>query len=301
MNPPQIGAPSNFASQDWWSPSMCRPPREAPANDLVVDNGTFGNLALAAASVRGHRHRLAGMPNQDAFSYTTGADVDEVEYLVAVVSDGVGSAAHAAFTARQGSGALAKAVAYALPQIAQVDAVGLANIVRGVLPRVRQAVRHWDPIGAGAPARPASDVRDEDLAATVVCAVVPLLQDSQGHRSALLAVIGDSVALTLHDGTWRVVGDMDAEPFIASSTESIMSTDTATVHEFELQVGDVLALCTDGIAPYVCDDTGNLALGDYLSEAWSTPLTTLDLAASLSFDLRSAEDDRTALLVWPCR
>jgi hypothetical protein len=61
---------------------------------------------------------------------------------------------------------------------------------------------------------------------------------------------------------------------------------------------DAIVITSDGVGNFLMQGGNKLALGDFLQTQWRRPLGVLSFLSHLSFDLRSADDDRTAVVVW---
>lgn len=109
IRPPQIGEPSSFARHDWWDKDKewCQVSPLGMSSDVVCDIGTSGTLAIAAASLRGHKHKVSSEPCQDAFSLRTATSLSGQGYVIAVLCDGMSSAKHSEYGARRTSQLLA--------------------------------------------------------------------------------------------------------------------------------------------------------------------------------------------------
>ena len=104
--PPTVGKGSSFASKDWWASDWWLLDKQGHSNDVMCDVGTVGDLAVAAASVRGNHHRYDGTRCEDSFCLAAGSTENEDQFLVAVIGDGIGSAEFSAYgssRARTGS------------------------------------------------------------------------------------------------------------------------------------------------------------------------------------------------------
>ena len=155
------------------------PPREPGAEP---DAPAAARAALAwrvgGASVRGTGHVAAGLPCQDAHAVAVTRDAQEREWLVAVVSDGAGSARHADTASRAACDFVLARVEYLLcsdgADPRDLDAVGL----------VRDAAAHLAALAedAGSSAR--------EYACTLLLALA-------GRDACLFVQVGDGVIV--HD------------------------------------------------------------------------------------------------------
>lgn len=104
----QIGDSSSFGRNDWWSPKDWH--KLTPTgfgSDVACEAGTVGELAVAGVSVRGHKHRVDGSPNEDSFAIRVATGVDGTDYAVLVLCDGLSSAKYSSVAARRTSALVA--------------------------------------------------------------------------------------------------------------------------------------------------------------------------------------------------
>ena len=290
---PLVIEQSTFGSAPWWSRGWWRITPGGAARDILCDAGTAGPLAAAAVSLRGHKHRLDAAPNDDAFSLCIGTSSDGMDWLIGCVCDGVGSAARAS----EGSALVATAFANALadlcarPEWAEgsPDSETLAAIVEAVRARVAEqaGVEH-----SGL----------EAFETTLTFVVVPTSRRADGTRRALIGWTGDSPALILRDGVWTDPTDSLAEEATGpSSTRTAGFLTSPRLEGFvnvDLAADDVVMLCSDGVGAFVTDGTTNRQFGSTLASVIAQPVDVLHMVNLISFDMRSADDDRTALVVW---
>jgi serine/threonine protein phosphatase PrpC len=254
-----LGRPSPAAA----GAAALRPDGSAAEAAYRADGGDCEWCALRAASVAGVRHRLAGEPGQDTFSWARREDV-----LAVAVADGLGSV--------PGSGATALRSA--------VAATGAALTGGGTTAaQVRAAVTA------------ANDAAGGEGATTLVVAVVG------ASGQACLARVGDSTAFVISDqgGAWRevfatVAGD---DELVATVTAALPAGDVAPeLAAVSLGPGDVLVLATDGIADPWRD--GPATVAPTLSEAIAGRPDPLELAELADFSRQGCHDDRTIVAVW---
>ena len=143
----------------------------------------------------------------------------------------------------------------------------------------------------------ARNVDTADLETTLTFAIVAT---AAGDRRCVIGWVGDSPAMELREGRWRRLGSCrKGNGGIESSlTEGVFSSPAPTVRRGVLNEGTVLVLCTDGVGNFISDGASTFALGERLAEAWRKPVDVLTFANQVSFDLPTADDDRTAVVVW---
>jgi serine/threonine protein phosphatase PrpC len=251
---PVLGRPSPAAA----GAAALRPDGSAAEAAYRADGGDCEWCALRAASVAGVRHRLAGEPAQDTFSWARRGDA-----LAVAVADGVGS--------MPGSGATASRSAVAATRAALAGG-GTTEA------QVRAAVTAANDAAAGG-----------EGASTLVVAVVG------ASGQAGLARVGDSTAFVVsdHGMVWRevfatVAGD---DELVATVTAALPAGEVAPeLVAVTLAPGDVLVLATDGIADPWRD--GPATVAPTLSEAIAGRPDPLELAELADFSRQGCHDAR---------
>ncbi len=290
---PFVIEPSTFGSAPWWSRGWWRIVPGGSARDIICDAGTVGPVAAAAISLRGHKHRLDAAPNDDAFSMCTGSAADGTEWLIGCVCDGVGSAPRAS----EGSASAATTFAHSLADLCgrpewndgRPDEETLAATVDEVRARIAEQLSID---------RTAFDAFET----TLTFVAVPTSRSGDEPRRALFGWTGDSPALILRDGVWTdPTGALTEDGVGPSSTQTagfLTSARLEGVVSVELEADDVILLCSDGVSAFVTDGTRNRQYGVTLASVIARPVDVLHLVNLFAFDMRSADDDRTALIVW---
>lgn len=286
-----IGAPSTFGTSDWWSSGWWPIAVKGDAGDIQADFGTCGDVAVAGVALRGNKHRLAGAACEDAF-HIRAAGAPEEPFVLIAVCDGVGSAANSRFGARRLSRDVARKLAAALrgaqgavtPELIQDLLTTAVRDAVGVL--TRWAEENATPLA--------------DLETTLTVAVIPVAPNSA--QAATVGVIGDSPAFYLQGSEWRPVADTGGEStsIISTATRGALTSgrDALALFTAPLPPGNRLLLCTDGVGQFMLDGDVQLELGRHLAQALEVPCQPLELLRHAMFDLRSADDDRTMVVVW---
>ena len=296
VTPYVVGDPGHAATA-----VLERPAREAPDHHGIVLDGAVVRpddegpwTHVRGASVRGLRHRHDGTVRQDEYCFRQTTDD---RYLVLAVADGVsaGSLSHeaAAVAARFGCEVVADWLATLAPAEVPWEHVlkTLSDLVeqrgRGVLRRRGVDVETWT----------ASELAEE-LATTLVLAVVDLRPDDGAHRVQTVRV-GDSSAWVLSGA--RPVGEPARHQERRCGDRLLGDRRAAT--------GDVLRVRVArgrGGGGSRRDDRRDQRParrrrqrpGRFLAEVWATPPSVLQFGAQVDFARKSFDDDRTAVAVW---
>ncbi|WP_327695959.1 protein phosphatase 2C domain-containing protein [Streptomyces sp. NBC_00459] len=285
-------------------PSLGSTPRAlpqvtAPAPDSVVDGGTVGALVVRGASIRGDDHRYFGETRQDSMGFwslapppsggpeTPGAD----PVLLACVADGVGSQPLSQLGSAVVCRLLPQHVALRFDLLAQrapLEVLGdvcravAADIAAGI--RIEAAERRAGP---------------KELSSAMAAALV-FPGGAHGPARALLFAVGDCQGFLLgRRGGWRPVlqpaGDEGA--IMSTATDALPGhPDRVTVTECALDSGDVLLLCTDGLANPMRNDSVLDRLAQYWGDGRAPSLP--EFYWQLSFRAQTFGDDRSAVCVW---
>jgi len=302
----RIGDASAFGKKPWWDVADYH--RLSPngfASDVACEAGTVGELAISAVSVRGHKHRVDGRENEDSFAIRIAKSQAGEEYVILVLCDGLSSAKHSAFAARRTSSLVADVLRRVISDEAfLISRLGIALeacLQDFVLPELRSWPRPSGELSLAAygyPETPSSDVPLTDLLVTLSIAVVPTTNGTNGASEVFLATIGDSpIFVLLRNGDWLrpSYGEQD-EGVLTTATAAFPKTTDAATTQILLYEGDCLCLMSDGVGNFIQNKSGSLRLGQHLAEVWRSPRDIPTLVRDVSFDLRSADDDRTVIL-----
>ena len=301
---------TTFGREPWWSNRNYRKlPASGPPDDVVVRSGTFGNLALIGGTVRGTKHCPRGEVNDDYFTTMSvvDPDTDEPTFLIAVVCDGMGSAEYSSFSAK----VLAEATAANLADIArQISETPLEDVLAflqsnpGMLmDEVSNAVRH---AVANVPSEfirqqshvPPANVTERNLQSTMTFALVRVANAGETSK-ALIGFIGDSPAISITDGViHNLLEESEGSGVFTTATEGAIGATSLSLISHEIAPGSPLMLATDGVANFLTYNGEPTRLGSYIAEHWSQPMTQLAFIRDMDFDFPSADDDRTAVVIW---
>jgi serine/threonine protein phosphatase PrpC len=293
-HPRGISAPLVLAG----SPRLGSDPGRIPAGpdivaDSLVDGGQWSGGVIRAGSIRGDEHRYFGTTRQDAMGFWTFADPrgrdgrgDPGGVLLACVADGLGSKPRSQLGSQLACQATRDAVPGLLPAILSHDGTGDdpagQSIVDAVCARLRQH--------AGGLAVPA-----DDLATTLVAALVWRV-DAGRHRARLVQV-GDSTAFVHGGDGWRPCYVADEGGVYSTATFALPNhVGAINVTTIDLIAGDLLVLCSDGLA----NPMRSPGVREQLAEWWGRGhIPSLpEFYWQLSFRAQSYGDDRTAVCLW---
>lgn len=300
---------TTFGAEPWWTPKNWNKLSSGKEmRDLVVQNGVHANLAVAGTTYRGRRHQLRGAPNDDSFRIAPLTGVSG-SWIVAAVSDGVGSSRYSAIGSSVAAEHAVALIMHSLRKQQHVEVSEYAASVRQqivpFLSKLTEAVQQQTQNSqqdwiASAEYTPPTDTDLNELQATLTAVAVRAEPNVDGNFDGVLIAIGDSPALVLTDGSFRpLLEDRESDGLHATATQGVFGADDAHVKTFALDPHDVLLLTTDGLASFLMYEGGNTALGDHIAGRWAQPIEATCFARDISFDLTSADDDRTAIAIWP--
>ncbi|MFC4529338.1 protein phosphatase 2C domain-containing protein [Sphaerisporangium dianthi] len=254
------------------------PNMDARCPDSELDGADLPGIVVRAASIRGESHQHQGLSRQDGMGFW---QIDDT-LLLACVADGLGSkplshlgAAEVCVSARNNIEDLFDPVTLD-PQ----PEAFFENIADDLMKRAEAGVS-----GRAVPA--------EDLSATLVVALI----DTERLQATLMRV-GDSEAMCLRDEAWQPCFPQKTEESVSSSRTHALPRDT---HRVETQIvdlcpGDMLLLCTDGLARPMGGDLVAAQLATWWGRGSLPSLP--EFFWQMSFRAKSHDDDRTAICVW---
>ncbi|MGN7226471.1 protein phosphatase 2C domain-containing protein [Dietzia maris] len=277
-------APEPFILGDpgraYWETGGGAPFRTEMPSDSQCDRYDFSGIAIRAASVRGISHRASSDVRQDHYSVIHEAG----RGLVAgAVADGVGSKAHSHIAAQVACRTVTESLLSNSEDDTDLPSAFLeaANSVKSV-----------------------SSTSGLEMATTLLAFVLEVGEES--NPVLKLATVGDTSAWRFSGaaGFRRLAGgkggSQDATLASTATTAlSSVSVDNLDVHQVEVQPGDAVFLCTDGVGDLL--EAAHSKLGAYFADVWDEIPTALNFAAQISFGLRTYTDDRTGILIWNCR
>jgi hypothetical protein len=306
-----VGERTTFNSKPWWTPMKWTRMPEAGtrSNDVHCASGVGSGIAAAACSIRGKRHRQHGEPNEDAFSIGMIPVDEECEFLVAVVCDGMGSADFSHYGSQRVADLMAVTLRELIDEtqvrdIATLD-VHLRKHTSKILEKVSNEALNSRPEGLSLFARsvpPAGSTAGE-IQTTLTFVVVQNLAGSDkppAMMDAIVGMIGDSPALHItQSGPQPLDVPEDAQGVFSTATVGAVGASQWQLFRTTVSQDRPLLIATDGVANYLSHQGSTTPLGRYVSRRWIQPLPILEFVRDTSFDLASADDDRTAIMIWP--
>jgi len=280
------------------SPSPSVEPRATGADyrsfpfhpDVVIDGWSTDAVTVRGASQRGHLHRYDGAPRQDDFAMHVLSD----GRVVVVVADGVSGAQQshvgASIAANYAAGWLCTHLG---EDVSQTDWIML---MKGAAYKLAEQAQTMFRL-----AQPDPVVAEEQLATTLVCAVIePVGSDT---LRAHLVSVGDSGAWLLSSTGFREIlgGKRVSSDGITSSALTGLPwvpTDLSAV-VVEVTRSDILLIGTDGIGDPL--GNGHGGVGNLLRDvlAGPSPPSLIEFAHAVDFSRENFDDDRTLVAVWP--
>lgn len=306
IQPPQIGEPSSFARHDWWDKDRewCQVSPLGMSSDVVCDIGTFGSVAIAAASLRGHKHKVSGEPCQDAFSLRTTQSLSGQKYVVAVLCDGMSSAKHSEYGARRTSQLLAWSLAEKIKREDEIT----EQLIKAVLPPIfdycKEQLVSIKRNEFGAPGVSPDEVVESDFFTTVTFMIVPASSGEGEILEAIVGSIGDSAVFVLNNSTtlWDEIAAVDSSSEILNpATSAFPATFDARISTIFVNKSDLVIATSDGVGNFIKVRGNQTSLGTYLAKQWGKPVNLPTFTNDVGFDLKSADDDRTVIAIWLSR
>jgi hypothetical protein len=302
IKPPQIGDPSSFAKKNWWDPKVewCQLSPLGMTGDITCDIGTFGSSAVAAVSLRGNKHKVDAKPCQDAFNVQSANDKSGAKYVVSVLCDGMSSARYSHYGARRTSQVLSDELCRMIENLETVDINFVNANIESVLEFCRQKVIPTEIDLFGASGIDPTDAVDSDFNTTVTFLIAPSTAGEMNSK-AIVGCIGDSPVFVLHspEGMWEQIGVIDsADELVNPATAAFPGSIAIAIDELDIRKDDVLVAMSDGVGNFINVRGNQTTLGTYLAKQWSTPVNMATFINDVSFDMKSADDDRTVVAIW---
>ena len=307
VRPPQIGEPSSFARHDWWDKDKewCQVSPLGMSSDVVCDIGTSGTLAIAAASLRGHKHKVSSEPCQDSFSLRTATSLSGQGYVIAVLCDGMSSAKHSEYGARRTSQLLALGL---VAMVVEEEEVVTEQKVKSFLPEIfkycKENLVPQKRHQFGAPGIDPKKVVESDFFTTVTFMIIPTNTKPTEKVKVIIGSIGDSAVFVLNNSTsiWKEAATISSDAEILNpATSAFPATFEARVSSVSVDTSDLIIATSDGVGNFISVRGNQTLLGNYLAKQWAKPVNLPTFINDVGFDLKSADDDRTVIAIWLSR
>ncbi|WP_197282821.1 protein phosphatase 2C domain-containing protein [Gordonia sp. HS-NH1] len=243
-------------------------------SDIIAAKLRVDTLEVRGVSFRGTAHELFGGPRQDAFAFAT-----DDEWVVLIVSDGIGSCEHS----HHGSATAVEAIVTAIESGEVSPAEGA-----GVLTAAADAGRELAET---------LNVPSNSLSATLTVAAVERNPQDDGSRHVIIHFVGDSPAVVLEpaNAKWTYLTPTEDGP--SNVVRSWVPDRASEYVSFGLTVpaGAVLVLASDGFTTPLGDGSGPLGI-DLASRWGSGARDLLPFLVDLSFN--AYHDDKTVVALW---
>lgn len=301
---PLMGNGSTVGSADWWDVSPNRGWFKLTSSglsaDYLCDAGTIGETAVAAGSMRGWKHQLKGEQNEDSFYLGAATDRNGKQYVVAVLADGLSSASQSGYGSRRITQMVGRGIASRIETASSVDKSWIDPELAGVLAVAAQRISSYHTSDYGAPVVEPSELGERDVLVTLTVAIVEASVSESGTRHAVVGFIGDSPCFVLGPDGWEKKTAVDpSEEIVENRTRAFPIDKVCSTSEFDVGMDQVVCLFSDGVGNFIGHGDQKLAVGEYLRSQWQKPVNLLTFLNHLSFNLNSADDDRTAIAIWP--
>jgi hypothetical protein len=267
---------------------------QAAAPDSVLDGARLPRMVVRTASLRGDEHRHNGETRQDSLglwilAHPSGLDRGQ-PVILACVADGVGSEPLSHLGSAEAGRLLHEQVQAQLPRMTGSKDPSpacrdvIANVAAGL---AALATEH--------------DLEPKQVSTTLIAAlVIPRTQEQAGPAADLILFgVGDSKGFVLREGTWIPLGGATArdDELISTGTDALPTRpETTQFTERILYRGDMLMLCTDGLAVPL---GLNASIKNQLAAWWGGQAPSLpEFYWQMSFRAQTYGDDRSAVCIW---
>ena len=301
---PLIGNGSTVGSADWWDVSPNRGWFKLTSSglsaDYICDAGTIGETAVAAGSMRGWKHQLRGEQNEDSFYVGAATDRNGKQYVVAVLADGLSSASQSGYGSRRVTQMVGRGISSRIETASSVDKSWIDPELAGVLAVAAQRIGSYHTSDYGAPVVESTELGERDVLVTLTVAIVEAGVSESGSRHAVVGFIGDSPCFVLGPDGWEKKTAVDpSEEIVENRTRAFPIDKMCSTSEFDVSLDQVICLFSDGVGNFIGHGDQKLAVGEFLRSQWQKPVNLLTFLNHLSFNMNSADDDRTAIAIWP--
>jgi hypothetical protein len=227
---------------------------------------------------------------------------DGRRFLVVAVCDGMGSAPHSSFGARLAAHAIVSRLGMVLERYPDDYEIQLRDLDRQkeFLDTITRIVSRYRRNEFDAPRHSTSRVDIGEMQCTMTFAITPAQPQSDGDQfHVIFGFVGDSPAFHFRDGDWLPIEPAkDNEGLFSSAANGLLGATEMLVAAVDVSVGENLLITSDGVGNFIKFDGKSTALGEALAQRWAKPVGMLDFVRDVAFETVSADDDRTAVVIW---
>lgn len=302
VRPRTYGEPTTFSQAEWHDDrGWWKLATNGEANDVRTHFGRCDDLALAAVSLRGDRHKLRGQANQDSFSISIVDSEGSRRHLIAVVADGMGSAKHSGYGARLAASTAAGLLSSLIAGHGPRWMIELHRRQATFLRLITDSVVRYRREEFEAPPVLPTELDVETMQCTLSFAVVPAAPVLEQPLSRRVAVgyVGDSPIFTLSAGRWVQLQDTRTGQVWDTATDGVLGATQLHLAAHDLRSDEAMLLSSDGFGNYLNVRGAPTDLGHDLAHAWARPIDWLQFISDVAFQIQGADDDRTAVMIWP--
>ncbi len=230
---------------------------------LSLDSVFLEGYHVAAGSLSGTGHQIAGTPCQDSVDFVLAPD----GRLIVAIADGLGSRDFSQVGARGfGEGVVRAAV--------ERDGLGAAELI-ALGARYAEAQAQWYGLTA------------ERISFVGAVAVL-------GTAGCEIARVGDVSAFSLEGGEFTELLENDADGSVNVVHAALPGSPPPEPETCDAGAVTRLVLCTDGLAADLRNSAG---VRTWLARAWEAPGDIYGMGEALRFRRQGSHDDRTAVVI----
>jgi len=290
-------------------PRIARQPgKMSHRSDWAADIVRVDNTLVMAASLRGSMHYGLGTIRQDSFAIGSIYGKDDCQWVIAVVADGVSSAAQshtfADYMARQTALVVES-------ELSSVEQCKLSNVDWNDL--AKRLVEISEEFCRSAAKKTVSDEKSEEVdkaeprdfvkkwATTLEFIIVQVSCDESSSEKEYVhvTVAGDGAAYILKESNiWEVIksGKQQTGAIASNAVLSLpLSPDEFTINTGKICKEDFLIITTDGLSDFIGD--GASPLGDFFKCELPNCESLISFLQIVDVSLYQADDDRTIILI----
>jgi serine/threonine protein phosphatase PrpC len=299
-----IGNPSGTFDE---KPRLARQPgKMSHRSDWVADIVRMGDMLIMGASLRGAMHYGLSTVRQDSFAI--GSENGDCKWIIAVIADGVSSAAQshtfADYMARQTVLIVGEELNSSKPKsLHNIEWSKIARSMVGISEEFcRNAAKRTVSEDKTAEVDKASP-RDfvKKWASTLEFAVIQAINDETSDKKEFVhvTVAGDGAAYVLNKKQgWETIKTGKRQSGVIASNAVLslpLSPDDFSVNFGYLGKNDCFILTTDGLGDFIGD--GNTPLGNFFQRKLPSCESLASFMQIVDVSLYQADDDRTIIML----